>query len=97
MVSELRVQPKAAEDMEGIACHIGEDSPGAADRWLARLGELFDTLSRFPRMAPCLIIDSRWRGMTYGSYLIVYREIPGGAEIIRVVHASRDIEAALAP
>lgn len=81
--------------MEAISLRIGEDSPAAADRWLVALEGQFDMLLKFPRMAPCLAINPQWRDLAFGSYRIVHREIPNGVEIMRVVHGSRDIEAAL--
>lgn len=81
--------------MEEIAHRIGEDNPAAADRWLTALDELFGRLAEFPRLAPCSSLNAHWRVMPFGSYLLVYREIAHGIEILRVVHGSRDLEAAL--
>lgn len=97
MTPVRRVRPKAVDDMEAIAYRIGEDNPAAADRWLATLDELLNRLAEFPRLAPCSSINSHWRVMPFGSYLLVYREIEHGVDLLRIVHGSRDLETALEP
>jgi len=59
---------------------------------LNELGDTFDKLAKSPhmgrnrsRLAPEL------RSHPHGRYVIFYRVIDGGIEIVRVLHASRDI------
>lgn len=94
-MNQLRVHPKALLEMETIAKRIGKDNPAAADRWLLSIEDLFNTLVLFPKLAPPLSIHPGWRTMPFGSYRLLYREITNGVEIVRVIHAARDIEAAL--
>jgi toxin ParE1/3/4 len=64
----------------------------AADRLIDRLYEKFRTASMHPLtgearndLAPGLRIFS------VGNYIVVFREIPQGIEVVRVMHGARDL------
>lgn len=88
-----RLSPQAASDLEEIADYIAEDSPGNAKRFIERLTLKFVALGRSPRSGrarPELRPDLR--SFPYGAYLILYRLIDEGVEIVRVVHAARNLD-----
>jgi toxin ParE1/3/4 len=88
-----RLSPQARSELEAIGDHIAEDSPANAQRFIVRLTEKFTALRRNPhigRARPDLRRDLR--SFPYGAYLILYRIIDGGVEIVRVVHAARNLD-----
>ncbi len=88
-----RLSPQAKSELEAIGDHIAEDSPANAERFIERLTTKFVALGRNPRIGrarPELRADLR--SFPYGAYLILYRIIDDGVEIVRVVHAARNLD-----
>ncbi len=88
-----RLSPQAKLDLEDIADHIAEDSPTHARQFIERLTPKFAALGRHPmtgRARPELRADLR--SFPFGAYLILYRAVGDGVEIIRVVHAARNLD-----
>ena len=82
------------EDLFLIWNYIREDNEAAADRIVRMIDEKFLLLAQHPRLGPArsdLAADLRY--FPVGSYLIFYREIADGVEIIRVLHGARNMEA----
>jgi toxin ParE1/3/4 len=88
-----RLSPQAKSDIEEIGDHIAEDSPGNA-KALHRTPhpEIRDARPKADdrRARPDLRPDLRL--FPFGAYLILYRVVDDGAEIVRVVHAARNLE-----
>lgn len=87
------VSQKTAIEIEEINDYIASKDPAAADRFLRSLAQKFDTLANFPNMG------RRWdnlspplRSFPIESYLIFYRSIEDGIEIVRVVSGYRDLD-----
>lgn len=83
---------QAREDLIDIWLRIGADDPGAAGRVLDRLELAAMKLPENPRMGPAR--DDIRRGLRYlvsDPFLILYRVVEGGVEIVRVVHGRRDL------
>jgi len=83
---------QAREDLIDIWLHIAADDPGAADRVLDRLELAAMNLTENPRMGPAR--DDIRQGLRYlvsDTYLILYRIVKDGVEIVRVVHGRRDL------
>ena len=83
---------RATRDLVEIGLHIAQDSPRAADKMLAAIGRKCKMLAHLPRLgrrrdelAPGL------RSFSVGSYVVFYRTMHDGVEIIRVLHGARDI------
>ena len=83
---------RAHLDLVEIALHIAKENPAAADRWLDGFDEKCKALAHMPELgrkrpdlAPGL------RGLPMGSYVIFYRLIPDGIQVVRVLHGARDI------
>lgn len=88
-----RLRPQAEADIEAIALYIAEDNPSAAKRWYddvhlrcQRIGEMPGIGVARPEVRPEL------RSFPVGNYLILYRQIDEGAEIVCVVHGARQWE-----
>ena len=88
-----RLSPQARSELEAIGDYIAEDSPANAEQFIDRLTEKFVALGRNPRIGrarPELRPDLR--SFPYGAYLILYRIVDDGVEIVRVVHAARNLD-----
>jgi len=88
----INKRPLALKDLEDIWFFIAQDSVKNANRFIEEIEEKCGILSGFPCMG-CLrdeIIQSL-HNFPVVSYMIYYFPITNGIDIIRVVHASRDI------
>src|SRR5258705_1722595 len=83
----------AFEDLMSIRDFPRSQSPAAADRVRAELEAAFRRLASSPRLGHRRddLADDRHRFWTVYSYLVVYRHIPRPIQIVRGLHASRDI------
>ena len=92
-MSRYRLSAQAIQDIDDIWNYVGQNSQQAADNLFDKLRKQFSILAKFPhlgRLRPKLA--SYLRSFSVGSYIIFYRPIEEGIEIVRVVHGSRDIE-----
>src|SRR5207302_8494129 len=86
----------ARRDLAEIWHYIALDNPSAADALLDRIGRAINLLAEHPGLGP--VRDDIKRGANLRSfpikkYLILYRIIPGGIEIARIVHGARNLRA----
>ena len=97
-MSQYVIGRDAVLDLEDIGEYISADSIEAADRWIAKLFDAFESISRMPG------IGHRRDDLTahevlfwpVGSYLIIYRVLEArSVEIVAVTQGSRDIPAFL--
>lgn len=79
-------------DLVEIAFCIAEENPAAADRWLDLVDEKCRLLAQMPelgRKRPDLAPELR--GLPVGNYVIFYRPMNDGIQVIRVLHGARDL------
>ena len=89
----IRRTAQAEEDLIDLWLYIAQDNPGAADRLLDEIEEKFSFLADHPQLGPVRPdIAEGCRYFPVGSYLILYRLIPDGIEVVRVVQGSRRLE-----
>ena len=88
----------AEQDYRDIWRYIAADNPDAADRLLLRIDSKLELYADNPgigtardNLAPGL------RSFPVGNYLVFYRIVPDGIELVRVLHGSRDLEKLLRP
>lgn len=83
---------RANRDLTAIVRAIARDNPSAAHAWLESAEELFRRLAANPEMSA--VCETRRFGLvrqhSFGNYVIYYRPIADGIEILRVVHGARD-------
>lgn len=89
----IRRTVQAEEDLIDIWLYIAPDNPGAADRLLDEIEGKFSLLADQPQLGPARPdIAEECRYFPVGNYLILYRIIPDGIEVVRVVQGSRRLE-----
>lgn len=85
--------PQAVRDLDEIYNYVASSDMLAAGELLDRLTALFRKLSVMPglgRNRP--EIKQNIRSFPTGKYVIYYRVVEGGIQIMRVIHGARDIE-----
>ena len=94
----FRLTPQAEADIEEIALRIAADQPAAALRWWEGALEKCRRIGEMPRIGVARPeVRPELRTLPFGNYLIVYREIEGGAEIVTVTHGARRWQDLLRP
>ena len=89
---EIITSPLAEEDLFAIWDHIAEDNLGAADRFVAGVDEKFHLLAEQPQIGPAREeLAPNLRSFPAGNYVIYYRPIENGVEIVRVLEGHQDI------
>lgn len=93
-MSRAQYTTQAREDILDIAFYIAQENPEAAHRLMRKILRACDRLGASPRagrareeLAPHL------RSFPVEKYLVFYRPVRGGIEVIRVLHGARDIAA----
>jgi toxin ParE1/3/4 len=94
--------PQAEQDLEDIAFYIGQRNSQAAFRFLEAAERAFDRIAHMPGMgSPWETSNSNFSGLRFHRipqfkrYFIFYKKTPEAIVIVRVLHASRDLETIL--
>ena len=85
--------PRAKSDLVEIWDYIAEDSEARADAFIDRIDKKFRTLSQRPgigRLRDGLAVGLR--SFPVGRYVIFYRPLSNGVNIVRVLHSARDLD-----
>jgi toxin ParE1/3/4 len=92
-VAQLRISPRASEDLLDIWSYIADDSEANADGFIDKIYETMELLARQPglgrhreELAPGI------QSFAVGRYIVFYRVVTRAIEIVRVLHGARDIE-----
>lgn len=95
-MAEIRRAPLAEEDFREIWRHIAQDNPDAADGLLRRIDEKLELYAERPNMGTNRSRLARGlRSFPVGNYLVFYRVIPEGIELVRVLHGMRRLRSLL--
>lgn len=95
-MSRCRFSPEARADLQEIADFIARDTPSRALPFVRELRARCLTLAAMPYSGqPRHDLQPELRSRPAGAYVIFYRPAPGGIEVVRVLHGSRDIDAEL--
>ncbi len=85
-------RPKAKTDVVEIWDYIADDSETRADAFIETIDKKFHALVDEPYLGIARDeIEADLRSFPVGRYVIFYRRIPDGIEIIRVLHGARDL------
>ena len=89
----VRRTAQAEEDLIEIWIYIAQDNPAAADRLLDKFDSKFSLLAEQPSLGPAREdIAPELRYLPVGNYLILYRIIESGIEVVRVVQGARNLK-----
>jgi toxin ParE1/3/4 len=96
----IKRRPLANQDLIEAADYLQQASPRAATRLLTAAEKTFEFLAEMPdRGSPWESDNPKTAGIRFfhikgfPKHLVFYRPLPGGVDIIRVLHSSRDLQA----
>ena len=89
--------PSAAKDLEDIWNYVARDSVRAAGRVIKSVEKAIRKLAKNPGLGHLRedLADSHHKFFLLYSYLMVYRPDTKPLQVLRVIHASRDVQAVL--
>ena len=91
-MSRILFTPRAEAGLEEIALYIARDNPKRAFSIVLELRDVCARLADRPtigRERP--EFAAGLRSMTHGRYVVFYKTIDGGIEVVHVLHGARDI------
>ncbi len=91
-MSDCAFSPEALDDLRQIHDYIAQHNPSSASRIVERLRDRCYLLADFPYMGmahPRFGEDYRMYVVPGVSYVIIYRPVDNGVEIMRVRHSSQ--------
>lgn len=92
----VRRTARAEDDLVDIWLYIAADNPDAADRLLEEIDRKCTLLAGNPllgRARPDIAPEFRY--FPVGNYLILYRALSDGVEVVRIVHGARRLDGLL--
>jgi toxin ParE1/3/4 len=93
-MSRYIIAPSAKRELKEINSYIARYNSTAARRFKERIKQQCKLLADFPEMGQNRDeLESGLRSFPIENYLIFYRPIANGVEIVRVVSGYRDLEA----
>lgn len=94
-MSEVRKSRRARSDLLEIWAFVAIDDDTAADALLDRIEAKLQSLADFPGIGtPQASLGSDIRSVVVGKYVLLYRPVVNGIELVRAFHGARDIEGA---
>jgi toxin ParE1/3/4 len=91
-------RPLARSDLLAIWDYIADDNETRADAFIDLIDQKFQELAKHPQMGRSRDeLAEGLRSFPVGKYVIFYRIISKGIDIIRVLHGSRDLDAIFNP
>ena len=91
-MARLLFSDHALDDLREIHDYIARDKPTAAARWVERLEEKCSRLSHRPQLGEsCPEFGTQIRRSVLGRFVIYFRALADGIEVVRVVAGDREI------
>ncbi len=97
---EFILDPRVEDELWGIWHFIAQYNPDAATHVIEAAYETFKTLAANPgigrlrRFRSLRLRDVRsWRVSGFKNYLVFYRGVPEGIQVLHVYHGAQDVEA----
>ncbi len=91
MTRRARRSREAEADLAVIVAYVAGDNPTAAIRLSERLDDRAQLLAEQPGIGRAHPTRAEIRVFGVGEYLILYREMPDGIEVLRYLHGRRDL------
>jgi len=93
-MSALKFSRRSQHDLNKIWDRIAEDDRAAAERFAADIRQKCRLLADNPRLGRARDeLRPGLRSFPVRRFLIFYRPLPDGIQVVRVVHGARNIEA----
>lgn len=99
---KVKKTPKAKQDLLEHVLYLARINPDLAERFIESSEVAFEKLAQMPMKgqrqefkASELAEARRWFISDFDKYLIFYRPIKGGVEILRVLHGMQNVDAIL--
>jgi toxin ParE1/3/4 len=96
------IRPQASQELDDLAEHLAQSSVAAARRLLEAAEQTFPKLAQMPGIgSPCQLLNPRlqdlrcWPITGFKNYLIFYRPLDDGIEVLHVLYGTRDIPSLL--
>ncbi|HEY5296886.1 MAG TPA: type II toxin-antitoxin system RelE/ParE family toxin [Verrucomicrobiae bacterium] len=90
-MKQFRVSDVAQSDLDGIWLYIAQDNLDAADKFIHVIVSRFSKLAAMPLIGRQREeLSPRLRSFPVSRYVVFYRPIENGVEIVRVLHGARD-------
>ena len=91
-MSALIFAPSARQDLLDIFDYMARDNPIAAANWIDKIEERCELIARTPEFGEVRPeYGADIRSNVVGRYVIFYRPINDGIEVVRVIAGDRDI------
>lgn len=92
-MSRYIISPEASQDLDEISDYFLSRSLEAGERFVNRFEQKCKSLVKFPNMGRSYAdVEPSLRGVPLEDYIILYRVIEDGVEIVRVVSGYRDLK-----
>ena len=93
-MAKVKYSTFASADIYENAEYIARDKPDAAYKWVETIESICETLAANPEMGQARKSRNHGacRSFTTGNYVIFFRGIDDGVEIIRIVRGERDLD-----
>ena len=84
----------AAHDLFENAEYIAQDKPAAAYRWIEKIESACEFIAANPEVGQQRATHGfgDCRSFTCGRYVVFFRRVTDGVEIVRIVRGERDLE-----
>jgi len=91
-MNQFRVSAAARADLDDLWVYIAHDNVEAADKFIQLLVDKFPKRAGWPEIGRQREeLSPRLRSLAAGQYVIFYRPLENGIEIVRVLHGARDL------
>jgi len=88
----IRRTTASFRDYQVIWDYVARDNVPAADELLRTFDAKLELLSDYPKAGPARPeLGARVRSFPVGDYLLFYRPMRGGIELLRVLHGARNL------
>jgi toxin ParE1/3/4 len=100
MTKRIAIRPRADRDLDQHFAYIAKHNSSAAERFLLAAKETLGRLAAMPELGgtwgfadPRLAEIRVWQISGFENYLVFYRPVESGIEVVRILHGARDIGA----
>jgi len=93
-VADPDISPEAEADLDGIDDYLFERDTDVAARFASEFHRLFQLLAERPYLGRPSDYAVGLRRFALRPFIIFYRPVTGGIEVVRVLHGARDLREA---